>query len=115
MNYASLGQRIRNERKKLAMTQEKIAEMIGVSDAYIGQIERGERSLTLDTLIDLANKLGVTVDYLLQDSLTPNDDNYFDHIRQLLTNRSAKEKQMALNVIKVMFAHVDDMKAEDDQ
>lgn len=114
MNYASLGQRIRSERKKLAMTQEKIAEMIGVSDAYIGQIERGERSLTLDTLIDLANILGVTVDYLIQDSLTPNDDNFIDHIRQLLMNRSAKEKQMALNVIKVMFAHVDDMKAEND-
>jgi transcriptional regulator with XRE-family HTH domain len=113
MDYASLGQRLRNERKKLAMTQEKIAEMIGVSDAYIGQIERGERSLTLDTLINLANKLGVTVDYLLHDSITPNDDNYIDHIRQLLIHRSNKDKQMALDVIKVMFAHVDDIRNED--
>lgn len=107
MDNSMLGQRIRTERKKLSLTQEQLAERTGVSDAYIGQIERGERSPTLETLVKLANRLGVTIDYLLLDSLIPGDDNFIDQIRQLFVNRSAQEKQMALDVIKVMFGHLE--------
>ena len=41
MDYIALGQRIREERLKLNLTQEKLAEDVGVSTTYIGQIERG--------------------------------------------------------------------------
>ena len=41
----------------------------------MGAIERGERSLTLDTLVRLVNRLGVTVDYMLSDSVTDSDAN----------------------------------------
>lgn len=109
MNYDSLGKRLRQERRKMHWTQEKLAERIDVSDAYIGQIERGERSLSLDTLIRLANELGVTVDYLLQDSIELTDDQFVDQVRQIMLNRSSKEKQMALDVIKLMFTHLDDL------
>ncbi|RUT29541.1 XRE family transcriptional regulator [Paenibacillus zeisoli] len=109
MNYDSLGKRLRQERRKMHWTQEKLAERIDVSDAYIGQIERGERSLSLDTLIRLANELGVTVDYLLHDSIEITDDQFVDQIRQIMMNRSAKEKQMALDMIKLMFTHLDDL------
>ncbi|MNP59243.1 anaerobic benzoate catabolism transcriptional regulator [compost metagenome] len=90
-------------------TQEKLAEKVEVSDAYIGQIERGERSLSLETLIKLANQLGVTVDYLLHDSIEITDDRFMNQIRQIMLSRSPKEKQLALDVIKLMFAHLDDM------
>ncbi|MEF2968392.1 helix-turn-helix transcriptional regulator [Paenibacillus sp. M1] len=109
MDYDALGRRLRQERHKMNLTQEKLAEKIEVSDAYIGQIERGERSLSLDTLVKLANQLGVTVDYLLHDSIEVNDDQFMNQIRQIMTDRSAKEKQLALDVIKLMFAHLDDM------
>ncbi|MNH75004.1 HTH-type transcriptional regulator ImmR [compost metagenome] len=109
MNYDSLGKRLRQERRKMHWTQEKLAERIDVSDAYIGQIERGERSLSLDTLIRLANELGVTVDYLLHDSIEITDDQFVDQLRQIMMNRSAKEKQMALDLIKLMFTHLDDL------
>ena len=51
MEHQALGKRIREERLKLNLTQEKLAEDVNLSTAYIGQIERGERSLTLDNLI----------------------------------------------------------------
>mgnify|MGYP001183752447 CR=1 FL=1 len=107
MDYSLLGRRIRDERKKRNYTQEQLAELVGVSDAYIGQIERGERSPTLETLVKIGNRLGVTIDYLLHDSLVPDDDHYLDQLRQLLMNRSSKEKLMALDVVKVMLAHID--------
>ncbi len=109
MDYDALGRRLRQERHKMNWTQEKLAERIEVSDAYIGQIERGERSLSLDTLVKLANQLGVTVDYLLHDSIEVDDDQFMNQVRQIMLDRSPKEKQLALDVIKLMFTHLDDM------
>jgi len=108
MDHSLLGKRIRDERKKRIYTQEQLAELVGVSDAYIGQIERGERSPTLETLVKIANQLGVTIDFLLHDSLVPDDDHYLDQLRQILMNRSPNEKLMALDVVKVMLAHLDE-------
>lgn len=108
MNYLALGRRIREERLKLNLTQERLSESIDVSNSYIGQIERGERSLTLETLIKISKRLGVTVDYLLKESVNLDNDNYINQLKQLLHGRSTKEKQMALDVLKVMFSHIDD-------
>ena len=108
MNNKSLGKRIKDERLKLNLTQEKLAEYLEISDSYLGQIERGERSLTLDTLVRLTNRLGVTIDYLLQDSVLSTDENYINQFKQLIHNRSDKEKRMALDVIKIMYSHLDE-------
>ena len=74
MDYKRLGERIREERQRLHLTQAQLAEDVDISDTYMGAIERGERSLTLDTLVRLVNRLGVTVDYLLADSVTGGDE-----------------------------------------
>lgn len=107
MDYKFLGKRIREERIKLNLTQEQLAESVDISDSYIGQIERGERNLTLDTLLRLVNRLGVTVDYLLQEYVSVDNDKYLDLFSQLINGRSPEEKQMAIDVIKVMFSHID--------
>ncbi len=108
MDYVRLGSRIREERLKLRLTQEKLAEDIGISDSYMGQIERGERSLALDTLVTLANRLGVTVDYLLSDSVKVNDEGLLNEWLQIMDGRTSKEKRMALDIVKVMLSHLDD-------
>lgn len=108
MDYKFLGKRIREERIKLMLTQEKLAEAVDISDSYLGQIERGERSLTLDTLTRLSNRLGVTIDYLLQDSVQAYDENYINQFKQLICNRNDNQKSMAIDVLKIMFSHLDD-------
>lgn len=75
MDYTRLGKRIKEERLRLNLTQEKLSEKVGISTAYLGQIERGERCITLDKLIPLANYLGVTVDFLLTDYIVTDEDN----------------------------------------
>ncbi|MGE6895630.1 helix-turn-helix domain-containing protein [Priestia flexa] len=107
MDYKKLGSRIREERLKLNLTQEILAEDINISVSYIGQIERGERSLSLDTLFKLAHRLGVTIDYLLQDSLKTSKENSINQFANLINNRSQKQIQMALDMIKVLFSHLD--------
>lgn len=105
MDYKKLGKRIREERLRLNLTQEHLSEEIGISTAYLGQIERGERNITLDKLITLTNRLGVTVDFLLNDYVTvANEDLYQKIMLQLFDGRSKKEKELAVNIVKLLFA-----------
>lgn len=102
-----LGKRIREERLKLNLTQETLAEDIDLTTAYIGQIERGERNLTLENIIKVANRLGVTVDYLLSDSLIAETDASLIQISQLLNGRKLNEKEMAVDILKTLFHYID--------
>lgn len=105
MNYMDLGQRIREERQKLNLTQEKLSEAINVSSAYIGQIERGERCPTLETLIKLSNCLGASIDYLLRESIEPSSTNLSNLWVQLTQELSNDEKEMIIEMVKVIKNH----------
>lgn len=105
MDYKRLGQRIREERLRLHLTQAQLAEDIDISDTYMGSIERGERSLTLDTLVRLVNRLGVTVDYLLADSVADTDANILDQFKQITDGQPMERKQLAINVLRTIFAY----------
>ena len=107
MDYKRLGKRIREERRRLNLTQAQLAEDIDISDTYMGAIERGERSLTLDTLVRLVNRLGVSVDYMLSDSVTDNDANIIEQFRQITDCQPLERKQMALNVLRTIFSYFD--------
>ena len=105
MDYKMLGQRIREERKRLNLTQAELAEAIDISDTYMGAIERGERSLTLDTLVRLVNRLGVTVDYKLADSVSDSDSNILEQFKQITDGQPLERKQMAINVLRTLFSY----------
>ena len=105
MDYMRLGERIREERLHLRLTQAQLAEAIEISDTYMGAIERGERSLTLDTLVRLANRLGVTVDYLLSDSVPGSDSSIMEQVKQIMDGQPLERKQMAVSVLRAIFAY----------
>ena len=107
MDYKRLGDRIRAERLKLHLTQAALAEAIDISDTYMGAIERGERSLTLDTLVRLVNRLGVTVDYLLADSVSDSDPNIMEQFRQIIDHQPLKRKRLAINILRTIFSDLD--------
>lgn len=96
------------ERNKLNLTQEQLAEYVDISTAYLGQIERGERKVTLDKLLPIAGRLGVSIDFLLSDSISTQDDFYINIVRQLFSNRSNSEKELAVNTIKLIFTYTQD-------
>jgi len=53
-----LGRRIKALRKQAGLTQEGLAERVGLNPKYISGIERGRENPTLDTLLRLARELG---------------------------------------------------------
>ena len=69
MDYKALGQRIRQQRKLMEMTQEELASIADVSTSYIGHIERGIKHCSLETLVCICNALNIQPNSLLQDSL----------------------------------------------
>ena len=107
MDYQKLGERIREERRRLNLTQAQLAEAIDISDTYMGAIERGERGLTLDTLVRLVNRLGISIDYLLADSVSDNDSNIIEQFRQIIDGHSLPQKQMAIHVLRTLFSHLE--------
>lgn len=110
MDYKRLGERIRQERKRLNLTQAQLAEDINISDTYMGAIERGERSLTLDNLVRLVNRLGVTIDYLLSDSVTDTDSNIMEQFKQIVDRQPLERKHMAINVLRTIFSYFENEK-----
>ena len=59
--YKILGEAIRNERVQAGFSQEKLAEKANLTRNYIGQIERAEKRIHLETLAKIAKALGVRV------------------------------------------------------
>ena len=53
----SVGQRIRNYRTQLGWSQEKLAELSGCHPTYIGQLERGEKNATLESIEKIASAM----------------------------------------------------------
>ena len=69
LDYLTIGRRIHRLRKRAAITQQMLAEKIGTSTAYISQLERGTKGISIENLVNIANALGVTVDTILGDSM----------------------------------------------
>lgn len=65
MNYDEIGKRIRFFRKLKKLSQEQLAEKIGISPTHMSHIETGSTKLSLPVLVDLANALEVQTDKLL--------------------------------------------------
>jgi len=60
----SFGSRIREKRLALKLTQQDLAQALGLTPQHISVIEQDKRIPSLSSLVRLAQELGVTIDYL---------------------------------------------------
>ena len=61
-----IGQRIRNYRTTAGLSQEKLAELSGCHPTYIGQLERGEKNATIESIEKIASALNVSLSKLFE-------------------------------------------------
>ena len=108
MDYRKLGKRIRDERTRQYTTQEQLAEAIELSAVYVGQIERSERKLSIDTLVKIANALHVSVESLIRDSVEQNSEILDNELIALIKDRTREEKSLILDTVKAVLSHVKD-------
>ena len=64
-NLVEFGKRLQECRKLKELTQEELAEMVGVEKQHISRIERGVTACSIDLLPALSVALQVSTDYLL--------------------------------------------------
>lgn len=99
MNLNGLGSRIKKERLKKGITQEQLAEKVDISVNFMSLIENG-RNMSVETLANIAVALGVTVDYLLSDTVNVGTDVISEQIVHNLATLNEDEKLYFLNMIK---------------
>ena len=86
----AISQNIRTVRKAYGLTQEEIAEKIGVTPEYYGQLESGNKAPSLETLINIAESMHVSIDLLVYGS---NRDLGLGNIIQLLSDKKPETLQ----------------------
>ena len=100
INYSLIGNRIKTARKAKGLSQSELSELIDKSVGYMSYIETGSKKPSLETLIQIANALDVTIDELLSDNLVAASPVSNTQINQLLSDCSAFEKSVILLSIK---------------
>ncbi|MDR3597533.1 helix-turn-helix transcriptional regulator [Clostridium sp.] len=109
-----LGEKVKLLRMGMKITQQKLAETIGVSQSTIGMIEGNKQGASNDTLIKLATALNATVDFLLSDnieeiSLTGNnkeaitEDDDIRRIERARKKMDPKNKEKMMKILRSAF------------
>lgn len=99
MELQNLGNKIRTVRQSRGITQEQLAEKVDISTNFMSLIENG-RNMSVETLVKIAESLGVTVDYLLTDTVKIDNDIITVQISQILSTLNNEEKIFFFNMIK---------------
>lgn len=103
MNGTSIGQNIRKRRDEMGITQEALAEMVGLSTSYIGAIERGEKLPKLTVFIRIANALEVSSDRLLSGVLTVGNEVVASELSMRIARIPGEEQRRILRVVQAML------------
>ena len=100
------GDRIRQRRLLLGMTQEELAEKIGRAYKYCQDIERGSCGMSIETLILLSSSLNVTMDYIIYgyedtEPKTPEQLLEMEAVEELLGHCSEKMRSYAMELLRL--------------
>jgi len=104
VNFKDVGDRIRTEREKLQISREKFAEILNLSPFFVGQIERGERKMSISTLISVSDCLHVSTDYLIFGEVYKAEED--NNLQYLLSCCSLKEIRVIEEVTKVILPYI---------
>lgn len=101
VNFKLIGKRIKEVRMQRSITQADLAEMTGMSDSYISYIETAKKQASLESLIQISNALGITVDELLCGNQLYNPTDYQTDIDLLMDDCSLLERSFIFELISV--------------
>ena len=98
LNNVEIGERIRTIRESMSMSREKFSEMNDISEVFLGQIERGECSLSLKTLSSIIIHSGNSADFILYGKEEENNG-YIRKINRLLLHCSDDFLEFVYNLV----------------
>lgn len=96
----TVGRRLRSCRQAQSFSQEKLAERAGLHPTYIGQVERGEKNLTIESLEKIAGALNMPIaDVFERIEERTQDDNFPLLAYDLFASKSRKTQQQLYELL----------------
>lgn len=96
---AAVAARIRYFRKKAAMSQEELALKANLNPAYFGQVERGLKCPTVDTLYKIASALDISPAELLRSAVPEDMEQYGQRASEILSRIPSDKREQALSLL----------------
>lgn len=99
-----IGQRIRNYRTSAGLSQEKLAELSGCHPTYIGQLERGEKNATVESIEKIASALNVSLSKLFEQlgNQDTSERNIPLECYEFLSAKTPAEQEHLFNILREM-------------
>lgn len=102
MDYELLGQRIRAARLAAGLSQEQLAEMVGLTSQHISHTEVATTKISLPALVKIANALHTSVDKLLFDSIYDSESQLMENVQQVFADCDPDEVYVMLEAAKAV-------------
>ena len=94
------GQHIRYYRREKNLSQEQLAELCGLHPTYIGQLERGEKNASIETVIQLCKGLDITPSVLFENITTATDDTPAKQAYELFLSSPSDKQELLLDILR---------------
>ena len=106
MDAKKIGAQIQQARKAAGMTQDALAQSVGLSTKYVSNLECGNKTAKLETFILICNALHVDANTLLAEELdcSPNIAITASTLSKRLEKLPAAEQKKILHVVEVMIS-----------
>lgn len=100
LDFKAIGKRIKIARIRTNLTQETVAEKIGVTPQHVSNIETGNSRVSLTALVAIANLLHVSVDELLCDAVLKSTPIFTKEAGELFSDCNEYEIRVLVDILK---------------
>lgn len=107
IDYKKIGRRIRTSRELQGLTQETASERCGITTAFFGNIERGDRKMSMETLMKISTGLGVSADSLLFGDEPQKKQILEEILGEVQRNSDEKQFEKYLVIIRTLATVID--------
>ena len=102
VDYVLLGERIKFWRQQRNLTQEQLAEIVGVTPRFISLIEIGKRRVSLESLLSICTEVEITLNDLLVGNQIPQPSDYNAEFAELISKLNETDRQLMFEITKAV-------------
>ena len=102
IDYKLIGKRIREARKRVGISQEKLGELIDVATAYVSRVERGSSHVNLKKLSQISVALNTPIEELVSDTTTKSKNYLSKEFQEVLSKCSPDQQSLIYNIARIV-------------
>ena len=102
LDYNIIGERLKKARTDKGLTQEKLAEKLDVSIAFLSRIERGSSHISLKRLSQICDILGISEGSILNGSSNNSNTYLSSEFNTLLKNTTPEKQKLIYKIAKII-------------